>query len=290
MTGCQLANSDAGEVKTKDQLIGVYITQDYVDLLDMEGYFEDHGDDFINGKDVEISDKYSGKIYATAKVTEEGNFETTEYNFEGIEGIALFTSTIYPTGTTDSYKLLKSDPEVTNRKSTYGSETILEGTLYVDAALDSIIFYINPVYETSDGQVYLMTGNGIASTGGVGGNMSATMTENISETINGVTQNKVFNIIVHIDSRNATEKLIIKQMNDSDEVVEITTLTKGRVPKNITKNPKTTYIILEDYCYNFEGVYETKRKIIEKDEASIECFFMGNKGVAVAEYITLLQP
>lgn len=287
--GCQLANVDAEEVKTKDNLIGIYITREHLDLFDMETYFEDHADDFMSEKNIEVSNKYNGKVYATANITtEEENVETIAFDFDGIKGIAFFAPTIYPTDSTDSYRLFTSDPEITDRKFTAGNETTLEGTLYMDAALDFVSFYINPVYQTSEGQVYLMTGSGMSSSGA--GGLSSTMNETTSETIDGVTKNTAFNVVIHIEPRNATEKVIIKQMNDSDEVVVTTTITMGMVPEFVSKDPKTTYIILEDYGYNLEGVIEIKREIIEKDEVSIACFFMGDDGIAVGEYITILEP
>ena len=41
-SGCTLAVSDAGTDGNGDRLIGAFITSEYLDLYDMEGYLNDH--------------------------------------------------------------------------------------------------------------------------------------------------------------------------------------------------------------------------------------------------------
>ena len=41
-TGCQLAREDMAENRSGDKLIGVFITKEYLDLFDIESYFNDN--------------------------------------------------------------------------------------------------------------------------------------------------------------------------------------------------------------------------------------------------------
>ena len=96
LAGCQLALESAGANTNGDRLIGVFITNEYLDLFDFEGYLNDNINSFRGGEiDAERSNthKYQGRLYAVlvpkAHVNEETGESTVthEYVFEGIEGI-----------------------------------------------------------------------------------------------------------------------------------------------------------------------------------------------------------
>jgi hypothetical protein len=42
LAGCQLAVEDAGGTNNGDRLIGVFVTKEYLDLFDTEGYLNDN--------------------------------------------------------------------------------------------------------------------------------------------------------------------------------------------------------------------------------------------------------
>ena len=41
-SGCQLAKPEADTRKEKDMLVGVFITEEYLDLFDWDSYFQNH--------------------------------------------------------------------------------------------------------------------------------------------------------------------------------------------------------------------------------------------------------
>ena len=47
LSGCQLA-SDRGE-DSEDQLVGVFVTTEYLDLMDMDAYLNDHLNELTDG-------------------------------------------------------------------------------------------------------------------------------------------------------------------------------------------------------------------------------------------------
>ena len=65
--GCQLAREDAGANAIQDRLIGVFVTTDYIDLFDAEGYLNENLKGFQNGNVIVDGDtrRYEGRLYGT---------------------------------------------------------------------------------------------------------------------------------------------------------------------------------------------------------------------------------
>ena len=66
-SGCTLAVPDAGTDGNGDRLIGAFITSEYLDLYDMEGYLNDHASSLVNNSSITIGNdsRYEGKLVAT---------------------------------------------------------------------------------------------------------------------------------------------------------------------------------------------------------------------------------
>ena len=59
--------SDSGEeAPSSDRLVGVLITDEYLDLFDTEGYISDHFRELASGKEIAEaeSSRYQGRLYA----------------------------------------------------------------------------------------------------------------------------------------------------------------------------------------------------------------------------------
>ena len=65
-SGCTLAVPDAGTDGNGDRLIGAFITSEYLDLYDMEGYLNDHAASLMNNSSITIGNdsRYEGKLVA----------------------------------------------------------------------------------------------------------------------------------------------------------------------------------------------------------------------------------
>ena len=77
LAGLSLAQSGTADVLGKDRLIGVFITTEYLDLFDMESYFNDNIGKMTTGGDITIdgdSPKYQGRLYATLKDRSHKNY------------------------------------------------------------------------------------------------------------------------------------------------------------------------------------------------------------------------
>lgn len=95
---CRLAIEDMGEDAGVERLMGVFITTEYLDLFDHEGYLNDNlknasgGEIIMDGS----TGKYEGRMYAEKKKralkSEETGEETiaSEYVFDAAEGLSFF--------------------------------------------------------------------------------------------------------------------------------------------------------------------------------------------------------
>ena len=87
-SGCTLAVPEAGKDGKGDRLIGAFITSEYLDLYDMEGYLNDHAASLMNNSSITIGNdsRYEGKLVAI--VDKEGAQSSSEWkiSFGGIKG------------------------------------------------------------------------------------------------------------------------------------------------------------------------------------------------------------
>jgi len=184
-----------------DMLIGVFITEEYLDLFDFEEYFKNNKNKVKSGVVINPSDKipYEGKIYATLVDVPYTNPETgktstiQKYVFDDIEGIAFFNAR-YTDKDGMEYWEDDCDEAISDIHTSYnrtdaGFSIENKGTIYVDLSKDSNMFYYNPVYQTATGEVYLMSGTGHSDSGDILGlSRTITLEEEQTITINGKTE------------------------------------------------------------------------------------------------------
>ena len=222
LSGFTLAGPE-NESGGRDRLIGVYATPEHVDLFDFEGYFNDNADKIMSGGAITGGSKYEGRLYAELRdkvLTNEETGEQTamqEYVFPDLEGVAFFAATIGEGE--ESYTGTASDKAVSSGglrlSCTDEGESIeMSGTIYVTPGSDNNAWYFNPVYQSADGRVYLVSGDGI-SCGGVmdeGAVMSQTLSDTAAVTQNGVTETYSCSIELAIEFRYAPESFSLLQM------------------------------------------------------------------------------
>jgi hypothetical protein len=246
LTGCQLAKDEPAP--QDDALAGVLVTDEYLDLFDFDSYFEDNADRLVRGDSVisqEESEKYSAVIWAEA--APDGEFY--EYTFPGADGISMFCHT-------------RTDEDGTQYRSTENGEGIsvvkmhfidtdeetaveMEGTIYVAPAVRGMsTFYINPVYQTPDGRLYVTTGNGISSDGDTeGGSFSHEIEEKHTVTENGESRQHRTKVNVTIQYMKAPKSVSLIEMDSENNVVACTEYAPDDVP--VSLETAAEYIIVE---------------------------------------------
>lgn len=297
---CQLAKEDGISAGENDRMVGVFVTQEYLDLFDFESYFNDNAASLMKGGDVMIGDadseKYGGRIYATLKhgtVTSESGevFDTQDYVFEGVEGVPFFLATMGAENG-EGYISTSTSEALHDIHVTHGDNTILEGTIYVTPKdKNSIIgMYVNPVYQSADGRVYLTSGTGISFSGDMGEGQEASQTITTTEKTTDENGNIVelsFEAKIKMAVKYPTTSVAILEMGKGNEVLSSIEYSVVDLPADYSARRDTEFIILEERTKNSEGE-NIKRRIFEKDSSSFTVITAGEGGLCEGRYVELL--
>jgi len=300
LAGCQLAIEDMQEIATEDILIGALITLEPLILFDSDSYINENIDRIMseNGQDIDIS-KYEGRLYAKLVTKTHTNEETnqtsesSEYVFEDIEGITYIAATI--SDSDGVYTLASSSDGISDghTKVTGGNtqkEINLEGTIYVSITSTNRAFFISPVYQSSNGDVYAVTGSGYISgqTEVEGSVFSQTLEDSKTITENGITKTQKSSVKISISYIHSPFKISIYQMDKNNSIVRHNNFVPDEVPDNISLDSDTDYIIVETHKYNDENNLVISREIHDKDEDYINTFYCMENGICSKKYVKLI--
>lgn len=288
LSGCQLARPDLQKEAQPDRLIGMYITQEYVDLFDFDRYLNDHIGRLASGKNLAVdgaeSRKYENRLYAVCQEKDSG---ITEYVFEGLEGIRFFAPG--QAGDEDGVFAAQADEEVADVRlnvSDQGQE--MEGTIYCSAN-EYARFYCNPVYQTADGQVYLLSGTGISGNLTDGASFSQSLEEKRTVNENGEEMEERFYVSVSICGQDAYSRHVVAWMDAQDQKLEETVYSAEEVPDSITAPAGAAYLICTSYQDGEGGTERVGRQLAELSDHTGElCLFVpGERGLPVQKRILL---
>ena len=299
LTGCQLAKEELAEGKTRDRLVGVFITNEYLDLFDNEGYLNDNLNGFSGGE-IKLNgetNNYNGRLYATLSTKEHldedkaEKYSINKYTFDDVEGIQFFTTETpsednnggtlqsnYMEGMTDcNFGVYCGDDE---------DKITLDGTVYFVAAKGIQTHYINPVYQSPDGRIYTMTGDGISVEGtqSEGFSTSRKMEESITVSENGKSKKKTVIINVSIESMLPPQKIVLWQMDKNSNVLLRQGFQPGKLPDRITPDSATEYIILESYKTDFQGKEKVERNLFTRNNENIDSFYATSGRNLIKQY------
>ena len=301
LTGCQLAKESAGTNAYEDRLIGVFITTEYLDLFDFEGYLSDNYNSFQGGEinvDGSGTQKYQGRLYAVLvprTLTDEETGETTvthEYVFEGIEGILYCVPTIQPSEAENSYIATTSDPAISDGYTSIfvgddENSVSIDGTIFVAPSKNDHIYYYNPVWQSAEGSVYAVSGDSFmfsSEAHGEGSAYAQTMDATTTITENGKAKKDSISIKISISVMYAPEKIVILQMDPDNVVISRSEYEPGEMPKDIMLKTDTAYFIVETHKRDDTGNIKIHREIYGRDVENIETFFVREDGVCVKHW------
>lgn len=286
LSGCSLAREDAGEEvkRTTDRLVGVFLTQEHLDLFDMDAYLNDNIDKFVDGGTitVENSSKYEGRLYGTIDkhgYTQAKDCEHWEIRFGDLEGIAFFYSEWEEEGQ-EPFGMLMAGDEVCDviehlNVSDEGESVKLNGTIYMYAKenTESIGFYANPVYMTEAGEYYVVSGMGHYQGGIIGGSFTVKLEEEAEKTENGKKEVYGGGVELTISLMDSEPKEIrLFYMDKELNIMHTEVFAAGSMPKELHPMEGTTCIVVETEW--LDG--NVTRDLIEPTEgenATLETFY-----------------
>lgn len=301
LCGCQLAQEDAGDMASNDRLIGLWITREWLDLYDTEAYVQDH----LNGLTLDEAEAlnenspYMGRLYASLQeevVTgSSGNQKTLyKYAFPGIDGMNFYCANCPEDMPLEDFIGSHYDEAITDNHTSIsvtdaGESVELEGTIYVSASCANKTFYLNPVYQTQDGRVYVEStgGNDFNEIDAEGPLFSQTIEDKSVITENGTSEELKNTTTLSIEILNPPTKIVVLQMDQNSEIVSRTEYEPGKLPEALVPETSTEYIILETQKVDPQGAYVVTHELFTKDDCALYSFYERADGICVKQYTSL---
>lgn len=307
LTGCSLARTDLPDQETEaDRLIGVFLTTEYLDLFDMEGYLADHPGQLLQGGEIgpEEGAAYQNRLYAdkvTRTITNEDTGETAEveeYVFEGVQGWAylapaLTDETGARIGVDSSVDDALSDAQMSAVYADEGESLTLEATLYLTGEGVRTV-YVNPVYQSADGSVYAVNGNGYQMPAleemAEGEYGSATLDSSSSTTVDGTAWTEQLSVTVHLAVMYPPEEIRVLQMDEAGGLISSASYAPGEVPGELAPEPGCAYLILETHKQDLGSGESVSRELAGPEEEMVRTYYCLEDVVCVARETLLLWP
>lgn len=253
LPGCSLLRED-GEPADADRLVGVYITENYIDSFDFEAYVQDNASS-LSGGSGEISRedaaKYTRRIYA--EITD----GKTSFPIEGIAFIAARYEKDGESCTGSDYGDKLADVHLSINVSDDMETTVLTGKLFADSGAGHMSAYCNPVYQQADGRVYLVPGEGVSA------NMGS-MTHSLSESCESAKKGERgygMDITLEVEGSRPSEKLAVLLYSAEGALLSRTEYAPEEMPEEISA-AGAAWAVFEDYTADYSGEPQVIRQLI----------------------------
>ncbi len=251
LSGCQLAQPE--ETKTTqgetlespvqmERLAGVYLTLEPIVL--------EAGTDRIQAQ------KVSG--------------EDSRYAFPGVEGLLLGSFWI-PEG--EGFWSMECSRGMSDASYKYdtlenGQVLTIEATLYLTKEAGPQVYYLNPVYQGAEGEVYLKPddfGTSTSTEAIASENLTATTTIEQEEADVVNTTDITVNFI-HVD---LSQGLTVLEMDENHQILKTHTFTPGELPESLQPLAETAYILTEE-----QTASDTHRAIYQKEDTYFTALYL----------------
>lgn len=252
LPGCSLLRED-GEPADADRLVGVYITENYIDSFDFEAYVQDNASSLSGGGEISREDaaKYTRRIYA--EITD----GKTSFPIEGIAFIAARYEKDGESCTGSDYGDKLADVHLSINVSDDMETTVLTGKLFADSGAGHMSAYCNPVYQQADGRVYLVPGEGVSA------NMGS-MTHSLSESCESAKKGERgygMDITLEVEGRRPSEKLAVLLYSAEGALLSRTEYAPEEMPEEISAEG-AAWAVFEDYTADYSGEPQVIRQLI----------------------------
>jgi len=238
--------------------------------------------------------QYEGRLYA--QIIPQENGRPHDFIFENVEGIRYFSA--YVTADGESYHTLISDPGIvgggTHMKVTdEGESTEFSGTLYLWPRENTdTTYYINPVYQQSDGQIYCVKGSGwmMDSASVPGASLTTTLTDSVKTTVNGETKSYNISCAITIDTMYRPEKIAVLQMDASGKLLARNEYLPNQLPEKLQMESGAAFLICETQARDPEGNTHISRTLYQPGDASLSVFYGREDGLCIPVSVSLFWP
>lgn len=268
----------------RGSLVGVFVTNEYLDLFDMEAYLKANAGKVVSGKNVVLEDhgEFGGRIYARFD-------EDNKPVFDGLDGLGFF----FFRGkreNQDVYWAVSNDDAIvgTNvglKTDDNGDSIDLEGEIKVAIGSGLDNFYVNKVYQTEDGKVYLVSGQGTGFSGEIveGMSTSVVFTDEQKVTVNEVTSTKTNRVKINIGFMNEPKSICILEYGRERGLVQKREFAPKELPNKFEVQGETEYLVVE--TWSEDGVV---RELFGKEDDYLRAFYAREDGYCVRKDCEIL--
>ena len=116
-----------------------------------------------------------------------------------------------------------------------------------------VIFKLYPIYQTSDGRIYLTRGNSMGMSGADGVSVTHTLTSDKTETIGGKSERVKVRVAITAVSRPTPTKFTVAHMDENDQLLKLEEFAPDALPESITAAPGAAYLIGTSYGQDWDG-------------------------------------
>ena len=253
LPGCSLLRED-GEPSETDRLVGVYITESYIDTFDFEAYSQDNASSLSGGGEIsrEDTEKYSQRIYAEVV---DGK---TSFPIVGVPMIAARYEKDGESYTGSDCGDKLADVHLSINNSDDMVTTVLTGEIFTDSGSGRVTAYCNPVYQQADGRIYLVPGEGM--TADSGGSMVFSLSDSRESAVEGE-QGYGMEITLTATGRYPSDKLAVLLYSADGELMGRTEYAPEDMPEEIAADG-AAWAVFEDYTRDFLGEPQVIRRLI----------------------------
>ena len=302
--GCSLAVPDAGSEVGSDRLIGAFITQEYLDLYDMEAFFQDHARQLTGKTKLSQTDLagYQTKLFASVQKNNSDSPFDWRVTFPGTEGICFF-SPLWQDEYGGEYQGSVFDPMICEvdkvlHTTDEGESLELKGTIYQTPKAGSgegLRFYLNPVYQTPQGDIYLTSGTGCSVRQAdheisEQEQMTSSLADERKIKENGKIKTEKSSVTVKLGVMYEVVKVTFCQMDAGHQVLKEETYDPKDVPDQLDTQPGTAYILSETEKISPSGKRMVTREVYEnrgEGADQLESFQTMENGVVLRREIAV---
>lgn len=288
LSGCSLAQPEEDGNMDGDPMVGVLVTTQPLDLFDSEAYLRENASTLLNGGVIRADDaeKYSNALFTVWDDAQQ------RYVFPDVEGyVWLCTEENDESG---DYTRMQNDDMFCDGASAVhvtdeGSSYEFSATLYVPNDRTYTVFYCNPIYQTTDGRVYALAGQGMSCSGEEGSTaaMTQTLSQTLTEKQKGETQTRSFSCAVKVQLAARPERVTLFWMDAENGLLRREEYAAGTLPETLRAEDAEFLLAVETAA---DG---TQRRAIygpEQATQSLETLFEGDKGFLQMQYTQLEWP
>lgn len=281
--GCSLAREEVSP-QGEDRLVGIFMTREYPDLGFPEIEIDRKGE-------VSLREE-SARLYGRIQWEEDEDAGPSGILFEGLEGEGIYHLERWNEELQFHTDYLFQNQDTVFQDGFYSAgdgEDSVEITVYVEATGERASFYVNPVYQTPEGEIYLQQGNGLTAEITEGSSMSHTVSWERKVRQDGEERKEKMVFTMHIVGRGRENLARLVFMDEQDQMIQempgeqVETLAaEGQGGLRIPEG--TAYLLMEQE----DGDGNVTRTLYNRGQETLDYLRPTGTGYLVREYLTLM--